>query len=80
MMAKKKIKKIIYKYIAEDNPGAAERVAEGIYRKVQILAEFPETGYRYRTESEGDIRSPADPRHGRHNSCHHNRNDCQTAF
>ena len=45
----------IYKYIAEDNPEAAARVAEGIYRKVQILAEFPEIGYRYRTETEGDI-------------------------
>jgi toxin ParE1/3/4 len=46
----------IYKYIAEDKPEAAARVAEGIYRKVQILAEFPEIGYRYRTETEGDIR------------------------
>jgi plasmid stabilization system protein ParE len=46
----------IYKYIAEDNPKAAGRVAEGIYQKVQILAEFPEIGYRYRREVEGDIR------------------------
>jgi len=46
----------IHKYIAEDNPEAAGRVAEGIYEKVQILSEFPEIGYRYRTEPEGDIR------------------------
>jgi plasmid stabilization system protein ParE len=30
----------IYKFIAEDNPDAAGRVAEGIYRKVQILSKF----------------------------------------
>jgi plasmid stabilization system protein ParE len=45
----------IYKYIAEHNPEAAARVVEGIYRKVQILAEFPEIGYRYQVETEGNI-------------------------
>jgi len=46
----------IYKYIAEDNSEAAGRVAGGIYQKIQILSEFPEIGYRYCTEMEGDIR------------------------
>ncbi|MBS3733213.1 MAG: type II toxin-antitoxin system RelE/ParE family toxin [Desulfobacteraceae bacterium] len=46
----------IYKYIAEDNADAANRVVEGIYNKVQFLAEFPEIGYHYRTEPEGHIR------------------------
>lgn len=46
----------IHKYIAEDNPDAANRVTEGIFEKVQILSDFPEIGYHYRTEPEGDIR------------------------
>ncbi len=46
----------IYEYIAQDDPVAAATVAEGIYDKVQILAEFPEIGYVYRTEREGNIR------------------------
>ena len=46
----------IHRHIAQDNPGAAERVVTGIYRKAQILAVFPATGYKYRTEREGDIR------------------------
>jgi len=37
----------IFEYIAEDNPGAAGRVIEGIYEKVQLLKEFPELGHRY---------------------------------
>jgi plasmid stabilization system protein ParE len=35
---------------------AAQRVLTGIYRKAQILKSFPEIGYKYRTEPEGDIR------------------------
>jgi toxin ParE1/3/4 len=46
----------IYKYIAQDSPEAAARVVKGIYDKVQILSTFPEIGYRYRKEAEGDIR------------------------
>jgi len=46
----------IYRYIFRDNPEAARRVVNGIYRRVQDLSEFPEMGYRYRTEPEGDIR------------------------
>jgi len=46
----------IHDYIAQDNAGAAGRVVKGIYDKVQVLAEFPEIGYRYRTVPEGEIR------------------------
>lgn len=46
----------IYEYIAEDNPIAAQDVVEGIYVKVQILKAFPQIGYKYRDEPEGEIR------------------------
>ncbi|MBM3333094.1 type II toxin-antitoxin system RelE/ParE family toxin [Candidatus Sumerlaeota bacterium] len=46
----------IYKYISQDSPRAAARVAQGIYDRVQILSEFPEIGHRYRRTAEGDIR------------------------
>lgn len=43
-------------YIAEDNPGAAIRTIEGIYEKVQLLAKFPELGYRYEHPDHPGIR------------------------
>ena len=46
----------IYRYIAQDNPQAAQRVVSGIYEKVQVLRTFPLIGYRHRSEPEGDIR------------------------
>ena len=46
----------IYDYIAHDNPSAAARVVDGIYEKAQLLKEHPEIGYKYRSESEGEIR------------------------
>lgn len=46
----------IYGYIARDNPTAAGKVVSGIYDKVQLLIDFPEIGYKYRKEPEGDIR------------------------
>ncbi len=42
----------IYEYIAEDNPGAAEKVLNGIYEKSQILLEQPKIGYLYEHEIE----------------------------
>ncbi len=48
--------KDIYEYIAQDDPAAAIKVLEGIYEKAQVLISFPETGYKYRPEPEGDIR------------------------
>lgn len=46
----------IYDYIAADNPGAAQKVVSGIYEKAQVLRNFPEVGYRYCAEAEGEIR------------------------
>jgi len=46
----------IHDYIAQDNPTAAQRVVSAIYEKAQLLKDFPEIGYKYRTESEGEIR------------------------
>lgn len=37
----------IYDYIAADNPQAAADVIEGIFQKAQVLASFPDIGYRY---------------------------------
>lgn len=48
--------KDIYDYIAEDNPDAAQEVVSGIYEKSQVLRSFPEIGYVYRSEPEGEIR------------------------
>lgn len=45
----------IYDYIAQDNERAAQRVIAGVYEKVQILKDFPEIGYKYRSELEGEI-------------------------
>lgn len=46
----------IYDYIAADNPDAAHRVVGEIYEKAQVLQQFPEIGYKYRTEPDGEIR------------------------
>jgi len=46
----------IHDYISQDDPTAAARVIAGIYEKVQTLRDFPEIGYRYKLEPEGDIR------------------------
>jgi plasmid stabilization system protein ParE len=48
--------KDIHDYIAQDDADAAARVVSGIYEKAQLLRDFPEIGYRYRSEPEGDIR------------------------
>lgn len=41
----------IFEYIAADNPSAAAGVIAGIYERSQVLAEFPEIGYRYQSSS-----------------------------
>ena len=46
----------IYDYISKASVNAAQEVVSGIYRKTQILKDFPEIGYKYRTEPEGEIR------------------------
>ena len=48
--------KDIHDYIARDNPSSALRVVQGIYEKVQSLRHFPDSGFVYRLEKEGEIR------------------------
>ena len=46
----------IHDYVAADNPDAAQELASAIYTRIQILRQFPDLGYRYRDEPEGEIR------------------------
>lgn len=46
----------IYDYIALDNPKAAKKVVEGIYRKVDFLSRNPFLGHKYDQHPELDIR------------------------
>ena len=46
----------IFAYIAQDNPGAAARVVEGIYERVQVLSEFPQIGHRYEGIADREVR------------------------
>lgn len=46
----------IYDYIAQNSPTAAGKVVSGIFDKAQLLGDFPEIGYKYREEPEGEIR------------------------
>ena len=43
----------IHDYMATDDPAAAGRVVQGIYRKAQMLSDFPEMGHR--NESLSDV-------------------------
>ncbi|MCA9248361.1 MAG: type II toxin-antitoxin system RelE/ParE family toxin [Planctomycetales bacterium] len=46
----------IHDYIAAERPNAALRVVNGIYDKVQLLAEFPRLGERYMAIENREIR------------------------
>jgi len=46
----------IHNYIAQDNPVAAQKVVMDIYKKTELLTDFPEIGYKYCDEKEGEIR------------------------
>ncbi|OHD68411.1 MAG: plasmid stabilization protein [Spirochaetes bacterium RBG_16_49_21] len=46
----------IHDYIAQENPNASQNVISDIHEKAQILRNFPQIGYLYRSEPEGDIR------------------------
>ncbi len=48
--------KDIYDYIAPDNPTAAMNVVNGIYKKAQMLSQFPEIGYKYDPQSDDNVR------------------------
>lgn len=39
--------KDIFEYIAAENPRAAGRTVQEIFERAQVLATFPEIGYRY---------------------------------
>lgn len=46
----------IHDYIALDDPLTAIKVVGDIFEKAQVLATFPEIGYKYRSEDSGDVR------------------------
>jgi plasmid stabilization system protein ParE len=46
----------IYDYVARDNEEAAWQVILGIYDRVQVLRQFPESGHRYEKHSSKHIR------------------------
>lgn len=46
----------IHRYIALDNPHAAENVIDGIFKKADVLAAFPDVGTRLRIVPEGEVR------------------------
>ncbi|WP_440996039.1 type II toxin-antitoxin system RelE/ParE family toxin [Arhodomonas sp. SL1] len=46
----------IYRYVARDNPAAAADLVEGIYQRAQVLADFPQIGYRYEALPTREIR------------------------
>lgn len=48
--------KQIHQYIAQDSPQTANKIINELYQKAQLLQEFPEIGYHYRWETEGEIR------------------------
>ncbi len=48
--------KDIYDYIAADNQSAAAGVIAGIYEKAQVLAQFPEIGYRHDKHQNDEVR------------------------
>ena len=39
--------RVIFDYIAEDNPAAAADVVEGIYQRSQVLVNHPEIGHKF---------------------------------
>jgi plasmid stabilization system protein ParE len=47
----------IHEYISEKNSEAAHTVVLGIYKKIQILSEFPKIGHLYQMENEKEIRT-----------------------
>jgi len=46
----------IHDYIDQDKPGAAIRVVNAIYKKAQLLHDFPELGYKYERLPKQNIR------------------------
>jgi plasmid stabilization system protein ParE len=46
----------IYDYIAQDKPEAALRLVEAIYKRTEILRDFPESGHRYSKRPHENVR------------------------
>lgn len=46
----------IHDYIAQDDPAAAANVTEGIYRRAQVLNDFPQIGHRYEAHAKREVR------------------------
>lgn len=46
----------IHDYLSQHSPSAAVRTIEGIYDRVQILADFPELGFRYELADRDNVR------------------------
>ena len=46
----------IHDYIARDKPAAAFEVVESLYRRAEVLAEFPDIGQAYTTPSGRTVR------------------------
>jgi toxin ParE1/3/4 len=46
----------IREYIAKDSPLAADRTIDGIWQKAQMLANFPEVGFKYPLLGRNDVR------------------------
>ncbi|RIH81487.1 ParE toxin of type II toxin-antitoxin system, parDE [Calidithermus terrae] len=46
----------IHAYVAARNPEAATKLIFGFLQRVEMLESFPEMGYSYRSESDGEIR------------------------
>lgn len=46
----------IHDYIATDKPGAAFGVVESLYRRAEILTEFPDIGHAHTTPSGRQVR------------------------
>lgn len=46
----------IFEYIAQDNPEAATRIAEGIFERTQVLSEFPQIGHRFEGTADREVR------------------------
>lgn len=46
----------IYRYIASDNPDAAQRTIAGIFSKAQLLKHHPQLGHRYEAETSREVR------------------------
>ena len=46
----------LFDYIFPDNPSVARHVVSEIYRKVQLLRQFPELGWKYEPIEDREIR------------------------